>query len=93
MAFNNILEALGNTPLIKLNHIVDGDCADIFVKFEGLNVGGSIKTRTAYNMIIDAEKKGLIGKDSVIVEPTSGNQGIGDELCLRYRRLILRLPE
>ena len=77
MAFNNILEALGNTPLIKLNHIVDGDCADIFVKFEGLNVGGSIKTRTAYNMIIDAEKKGLIGKDSVIVEPTSGNQGIG----------------
>ena len=77
MAFDNILEAMGNTPLIKLNHVVDGDCADIFVKFEGLNVGGSIKTRTAYNMIVDAEKKGLINKNTVIVEPTSGNQGIG----------------
>jgi cysteine synthase A len=58
--------------------MVEGeDCAQILVKFEGLNVGGSIKTRTAYNMILDAEKRGLIGKDTVIVEPTSGNQGIG----------------
>lgn len=63
--------------MIKLQHIPDSGDADILVKFEGLNVGGSIKTRTAYNMICDAEKKGLINKDAVIVEPTSGNQGIG----------------
>lgn len=69
---------MGNTPIIRLNRMVEGeDCAQILVKFEGLNVGGSIKTRTAYNMILDAEKRGLIGKDTVIVEPTSGNQGIG----------------
>lgn len=77
MIYNNILEAIGDTPMIKLQHLVDKDSADILVKFEGLNVGGSIKTRTAYNMICDAEKKGLITKDTIIVEPTSGNQGIG----------------
>ena len=77
MVYNNILEAMGNTPIIKLQHMVSDDSADILVKFEGLNVGGSIKTRTAYNMICDAEKKGLINKDTIIVEPTSGNQGIG----------------
>ena len=77
MVFNSILEAMGNTPIIKLNRMVEENSADIYVKFEGLNVGGSIKTRTAYNMILDAEEKGLINKDTVIVEPTSGNQGIG----------------
>ena len=77
MICNSILDAMGNTPLIRLNNMVDSDMAEILVKFEGLNVGGSIKTRTAYNMILDAEKKGLITKDTVIVEPTSGNQGIG----------------
>ena len=77
MICNNILEALGNTPIIRLNRMTDPNDAEILVKFEGLNVGGSIKTRTAYNMIIDAEKKGLLDKDSIIVEPTSGNQGIG----------------
>ena len=77
MVFSNILESMGNTPLIKINHLTDGDCADILVKFEGLNVGGSIKTRTAYNMILDAESKGLLTPDTIIVEPTSGNQGIG----------------
>ena len=77
MVYNNILEAMGNTPLIKLNHLTDENSADILVKFEGLNVGGSIKTRTAYNMILDAENKGLLTPDSIIVEPTSGNQGIG----------------
>jgi len=77
LVYNNILEAMGNTPIIKLQHMVSDDSADILVKFEGLNVGGSIKTRTAYNMICDAEKKGLINKDTIIVEPTSGNQGIG----------------
>lgn len=77
MIYNDILEAMGNTPLIRLRNLADGDSAEILVKFEGLNVGGSIKTRTAFNMICDAEKKGIINKDTVIVEPTSGNQGIG----------------
>lgn len=77
MIYNSILEAMGSTPLIRLSKIVPEDSAEILVKYEGLNVGGSIKTRTAYNMIIDAEKKGKINKDTIIVEPTSGNQGIG----------------
>lgn len=77
MIYNNVLEAIGHTPMIKLNNMVDDDCAEILVKFEGLNVGGSIKTRTAYNMILQAEKEGIINKNTIIVEPTSGNQGIG----------------
>ncbi len=68
---------MGNTPLIRLNRMTEEGSAQILVKFEGLNVGGSIKTRTAYNMIKDAEEKGLIKEDTIIVEPTSGNQGIG----------------
>ena len=77
MIYNNILEAMGNTPLIRLKRMAEKGSAQILVKFEGLNVGGSIKTRTAYNMIRDAEEKGLIHEDTIIVEPTSGNQGIG----------------
>lgn len=77
MIYNNILEAIGNTPIIRLSHMAEPESAEILVKFEGLNVGGSIKTRTAYNMILDAEKKGLLNENTVIVEPTSGNQGIG----------------
>ncbi len=92
MICNNILAAMGNTPLIKLNNMVDKDSADIIVKFEGLNVGGSIKTRTAYNMILDAQSKGLLNKDTIIVEPTSGNQGIGLALIgavLGYKTKII----
>lgn len=77
MIYDTILDAIGNTPMIRLNRMTDPDSAQIFVKFEGLNVGGSIKTRTAFNMIRDAEEKELLNKDTVIVEPTSGNQGIG----------------
>ncbi len=77
MIYENILAAMGNTPLIRLNRIADPDSAQVLVKFEGLNVGGSIKTRTAYNMIQAAEEQGLIRQDTIIVEPTSGNQGIG----------------
>ena len=77
MICNNILEAMGNTPVIRLNRMVEEGSAEVLVKFEGLNVGGSIKTRTAYNMILKAEEDGLINKDTIIVEPTSGNQGIG----------------
>lgn len=77
MIYKDVLQAIGHTPIIRLNKMVDEDSAEILVKFEGLNVGGSIKTRTAFNMITDAEKRGVINKDTVIVEPTSGNQGIG----------------
>jgi len=77
MICNNILEAIGETPIVRLSRMGDENSAQILVKFEGLNVGGSIKTRTAYNMICDAEKRGIINKDTIIVEPTSGNQGIG----------------
>lgn len=77
MICDNILEAMGNTPIIRLHNMTGPNDAEILVKFEGLNVGGSIKTRTAYNMILDAEQKGLLNENTVIVEPTSGNQGIG----------------
>lgn len=77
MICNSILDALGNTPLIRLARLADPEGAEILVKFEGLNIGGSIKTRTAYNMILAAEREGKIGPDTIIVEPTSGNQGIG----------------
>lgn len=77
MIYNNILEAVGHTPIIRLNNMTGPDDAEILVKFEGLNVGGSIKTRTALNMICEAEKAGIVNKDTIIVEPTSGNQGIG----------------
>ena len=95
MICNNILEAMGNTPVIRLNKIVDEDSAEILVKFEGLNVGGSIKTRTAYNMILDAEKQGKINKDTIIVEPTSGNQGIGLALvgAVKGYKTIIIMPD
>lgn len=95
MIFNNILEAIGHTPMIRLNHMVDSESAEVLVKFEGLNVGGSIKTRTAFNMITEAEKKGLITKDTIIVEPTSGNQGIGLALigAVKGYRTIIIMPD
>ena len=95
MVYNNILEAMGNTPIIKLNHMVPEGAARILVKFEGLNVGGSIKTRTAYNMILDAEEKGLINENTIIVEPTSGNQGIGLALvgAVRGYRTRIIMPD
>ncbi len=95
MIYKNVLEAVGQTPLIRLNRMVDEDSADILVKFEALNVGGSIKTRTALNMIIQAEKQGLIHDDTIIVEPTSGNQGIGLALvgAVRGYRTIIIMPD
>lgn len=77
MIYNNVLEAIGKTPIIRLNKLTDENSAEILVKYEGVNIGGSIKTRVAYNMLKQAEKQGKINKDSIIVEPTSGNQGIG----------------
>ena len=86
---------MGHTPIIKLQRMVDPNSADILVKFEGLNVGGSIKTRTAYNMILDAEKRGLINEDTVIIEPTSGNQGIGLALvgAVRGYKVKIIMPD
>ena len=77
MIYKNVLDAMGETPMIQLNKMVSPESARVLVKFEGLNVGGSVKTRTAYNMITKAEEDGILRQDSVIVEPTSGNQGIG----------------
>ena len=91
MICNSILDALGNTPIIRLNNMTGPEDAEILVKFEGLNVGGSIKTRTALNMIMDAEAKGLINKDTVIVEPTSGNQGIGLALVGAVKGLKVKI--
>jgi len=77
MIYQNVLDAMGNTPMIQLNRMVPEGAARVLVKYEGLNVGGSIKTRVAYNMVMDAVRRGKITKDTIIVEPTSGNQGIG----------------
>ena len=95
MIYDNVLDAIGHTPMVRLNRMADPDGAQILVKFEGLNVGGSIKTRTAYNMICEAEKAGLIHKNTIIVEPTSGNQGIGLALvgAVRGYRTIIIMPD
>ena len=76
MVYQNVLDALGNTPLVKLSRMVPEGSADVLVKYEAVNIGGSIKTRTAYNMILDAEHRGVLTPNTIIVEPTSGNQGI-----------------
>ena len=95
MVCNTILDAMGNTPIIRLQHMTGPDDAEILVKFEGLNIGGSIKTRTALNMILDAEEKGLIGPDTIIVEPTIGNQGIGLALvgAVRGYKVKIIMPD
>ena len=91
MICNSLLDAIGNTPIIRLQRMTGPEDAEILVKFEGLNVGGSIKTRTALNMILDAEKKGLIHPNTVIVEPTSGNQGIGLALVGAVKGLKVKI--
>lgn len=95
MVYGNVLEAIGHTPMVRLNKMNKPGNAEILVKFEGLNVGGSIKTRTAYNMIKKAEEQGIIHEGTVIVEPTSGNQGIGLALigAVRGYRTIIIMPD
>ena len=95
MIYNNVLEAIGHTPMVRLNRMVEPGSAEVLVKFEGTNIGGSIKTRTAYNMIKAAEKQGLIKEDTIIVEPTSGNQGIGLALvgAVRGYKTIIIMPD
>lgn len=95
MIYQNVLEAVGHTPIIELQRMPGEDSARVLVKYEGLNVGGSIKTRTALNMIEEAEKRGILKKDSVIVEPTSGNQGIGLALvgAVKGYETIIIMPD
>ena len=95
MIHSTILESIGHTPLVRLNRMVGPDSAEVLVKVEALNVGGSIKTRTAFNMIEDAERRGLLAPDSVIVEPTSGNQGIGLALvgAVKGYRVVIVMPD
>ena len=92
---NSILEVVGETPLVQLHSMTGAEDANILVKVEGLNVGGSIKTRTALNMIEAAERDGLVKPGSVIIEPTSGNQGIGLALvcCQKGYRCIIVMPD
>ena len=95
MIYENVLEAAGNTPLIRLNRMTGPEDAEVLVKFEAVNVGGSIKTRTALHMIEKAEKEGLLKEDSIIVEPTSGNQGIGLSLigAVKGYQTIIIMPD
>ncbi len=92
MVYKSILDAVGHTPLIQLQRIPSKDCARILVKFEATNAGGSIKTRTALQMVRAAEERGDLKPGSIIVEPTSGNQGIGLAMVaavLGYRAKII----
>jgi cysteine synthase A len=91
----NILETIGNTPHVRINRLFAGSNAEVYVKLERTNPGGSIKDRIALSMIEDAESKGLLKQDSVIIEPTSGNTGIGLALVAAVKgyKLILVMPE
>ncbi len=92
--YNSILELIGKTPLIKLNKL-NKTKNNIFLKVESFNPGGSVKDRIALNMIEEAEKKGLLNKDSVIIEPTSGNTGIGLAMVCAVKgyKLIIVMPD
>jgi cystathionine beta-synthase len=95
MLYNNILEAIGHTPLVRLNHVIDGLECDVYAKCEFMNPGGSIKDRIGYSMVVEAEKSGRIKRGDTLIEPTSGNTGIGIALAgavLGYR-VIITLPE
>ena len=95
MIYENVLQAIGHTPVIRLNRMNKPGNAEVLVKFEGLNVGGSIKTRTAFNMIEQAEKEGILKDGMTIVEPTSGNQGIGLALvgAVKGYKTIIIMPD
>ncbi|MFT3739920.1 MAG: cysteine synthase A [Breznakibacter sp.] len=92
---NNITELVGRTPLVKINKLVPGESAELVAKLEFFNPAGSVKDRIALNMIQDAEQKGLLDKDTVIVEPTSGNTGVGLAFVAAVKgyKLILTMPE
>ena len=91
MIYDNVLQAMGKTPLVRLARMTGPEDAQVLVKFEGVNVGGSVKTRTALKMIEAAEERGELGPDSVIVEPTSGNQGVGLALVAAVKGYAARI--
>lgn len=92
--YESILELVGNTPVVKLNKVNKSD-AEVYVKIESFNPGGSVKDRVAKNMILDAEQKGLLNKDTLIIEPTSGNTGVGLAMTAAAKgyKLILVMPD
>ncbi|SES14206.1 cysteine synthase A [Salisediminibacterium halotolerans] len=92
---NNISELIGDTPLLKLNHLPDPNGAAVYLKLESMNPSGSVKDRAAANMIEEAEKAGLLNAESVIIEPTSGNTGIGLAMVCAAKnyRAILTMPD
>ncbi|MGG5570067.1 cysteine synthase A [Myroides odoratimimus] len=94
MKINNVLEAIGNTPHIKINKLFPNDI-NVWIKLEKQNPGGSLKDRIALAMIEDAEAKGIINKDTTIIEPTSGNTGVGLAMACAVKgyKLILVMPE
>ena len=93
--YNNVLEAVGNTPMVRLRRLPEPGSADVLVKFEGVEIGGSIKTRVALEMIEAAEREGKIHPDTIIVEPTSGNQGIGLALvgAVKGYKVVIIMPD
>lgn len=95
MIYNNVTELIGNTPIVKLNNLAPRDGADIYLKLEFNSPGGSVKDRIALNMILEAEKEGKIKKGSTIIEPTSGNTGIGLAMigAARGYNVILVMPD
>lgn len=95
MMFNNIYETIGRTPIVKLNNLDLGDSADIFVKLEAFNPSGSVKDRASLYMIENAEKQGLLKKGGTIIEPTSGNTGIGLAMigAAKGYKVILVMPD
>jgi cysteine synthase A len=93
--FNSVLETIGKTPLIRLNKLTSGLRCTVLAKMESRNPGGSIKDRVCLSMITEAEKQGLVTQDTVIIEPTSGNTGVGLAMVCAVKgyRLILTMPE
>jgi cysteine synthase A len=91
----SILDVIGNTPMVKLHKVVSKELADVYAKLEMYNPGGSVKDRIAHNMIEQAEKKGLLKPGSVIVEPTSGNTGIGLAIvgAVKGYKVVLTMPD